>query len=170
VRTRIAVVLLPVLALVAGLSMPTAASAGSAPVSAARADLSEGENTTYSRLTAANAPYLMGTIRPQAAWLTSYYAATHWSQANYVALVTGQFTRCEQHDGGIACHQNAGNLFHQLDTAALPWKVWLEAGTAKCDTGSGGTCTSNTACPLSGFYTTGHPPILFDNLEGPGGV
>ena len=181
-RTRTAVVLLPVLALVAGLSMPAAATPGSAPVSAARANLFEGvpafghvfliigENTTYSHLTTANAPYLMGTIRPRAAWLTSYYAATHWSQANYVALVTGQFTRCEQKDGGIACHQNIGNLFHQLDTAALTWKVWLEAGTAKCDTGSGGTCTSNTPCPLSGFYTTGNPPILFDNIEGPGGV
>ena len=129
-----------------------------------------GENTTYSHLTAINAPYLMGTIRPQAAWLTNYYAATHWSQANYVALVTGQFTRCQQKDGGIACHQNIGNLFHQLDTAGLTWKVWLEAGTAKCDTGSGGTCTSDTACPLSGFYTTGNPPILFGNIEGPGGV
>src|SRR5215472_15340135 len=41
VRTRIAVVLLPVLALVAGLSMPGAATAGSAPVFAARADLPE---------------------------------------------------------------------------------------------------------------------------------
>jgi phosphoesterase family protein len=182
VRTRIAVQLLPVLALVAGLSMPAAATAGSAPLSAAPAHLAEGvpafghvfliigENTTYSHLTATNAPYLMGTIRPQAAWLTSYYAATHWSQANYVALVTGQFTRCEQQDGGISCHQNIDNLFHQLDLAGLTWKVWLEAGTAKCDTGSGGSCTSNTPCPLTGFYTTGNPPILFDNIEGPGGV
>ena len=129
-----------------------------------------GENTTYSHLTATNAPYLMDTIRPRAAWLTNYYAATHWSQANYVALVTGQFTRCEQQDGGAACHQNVGNLFHQLDVAGLSWKVWLEAGTAKCDTGSGGSCTSNTACPLTGFYTTGNPPILFDDIEGPGGV
>ena len=129
-----------------------------------------GENTTYSHLTATNAPYLLGTIRPHAAWLANYYAATHWSQANYVALVTGQFTRCEQQDGGIACHQNIGNLFHQLDVAGLTWKVWLEAGTAKCDTGSGGSCTSNTACPLAGFYTTGNPPILFDDVEGPGGV
>ena len=181
-RTRISVVLLPVLALVAGLGIPAAATAGSAPVSAAPAALAEGvpafghvfliigENTTYSHLTATNAPYLMGTIRPQAAWLTSYYAATHWSQANYVALVTGQFTRCEQKDGGTSCHQNIGNLFRQLDLAGLSWKVWLEAGTAKCDTGSGGKCTSNTACPLSGFYTTGNPPILFDNIEGPGGA
>ena len=129
-----------------------------------------GENTTYSHLTAANAPFLMGTIRPHAAWLSNYYAATHWSQANYVALVTGQFTRCEQHDGGIGCHQNIGNLFHQLDQAGLTWKVWLDAGTAKCDTSSGGRCTSDKPCPLSGFYATGNPPILFDNIEGPSGV
>jgi len=129
-----------------------------------------GENTTYSHVTSTNAPYLMGVIRPKAAWLTSYYAATHWSQANYVALVTGQFTACQQHDGGVACHQNVNNLFHQLDAAGLGWNVWLEAGSAKCDGGSGGSCSSNTACPLSGFYTTGNPPILFDDIEGPGGV
>jgi hypothetical protein len=129
-----------------------------------------GENTTYSHLTPSNAPFLMRAIRPQAAWLSNYYAATHWSQANYVAMVTGQFTRCEQRDGGIACHQNVDNLFHQLDLAGLAWKVWLEAGTAKCDTGSGGRCASNQPCPLSGFYTTGNPPILFDDIEGPGGV
>jgi len=46
----------------------------------------------------------------------------------------------------------------------------LEAGTAKCDTGSGGGCASNTPCPLSGFYTTGNPPILFDDIEGPAGI
>ena len=155
-RTRIAVLLLAVLALVAGLSTSAAATASSAPWPAATGNLAEGvpafgrvfliigENTTYSHLTATNAPYLMDTIRPRAAWLTSYYAATHWSQANYVALVTRQFTRCEQKDGGIACHQNIGNLFHELDLAGLTWKVWLKAGTAKCDTGSGGTCTSNT--------------------------
>jgi hypothetical protein len=129
-----------------------------------------GENTTYDHLTPTNAPYLMGTIRPQAVWFTQYYGATHWSQANYVALVSGQFTACEQSDYGIACHQDVDNLFHQLDVAGLTWKTWLEGGSAKCDTGSGGTCSSNTACPLSGFYTTGNPAILFDDIEGPGGV
>jgi len=129
-----------------------------------------GENTTYSHLTSTNAPFLMRSVRPSAAWLTNYYAATHWSQANYVALATGQFTRCEQQDGGTSCHQNVGNIYHQIDVARLTWKVWLEAGTARCDTGSGGSCASNTACPLTGFYTTGNPPILFDDIEGPGGV
>src|SRR6266567_5832974 len=129
-----------------------------------------GENTTYSHLKLSNAPYLLGTIGPRSAWLANYYAATHWSQANYVALVTGQFNRCEQQDGGIACHQNIDSLYHQLDQARLTWKVWLEAGQAKCDTGSGGSCASDNPCPLTGFYTTGNPPILFDNIEGPGGV
>lgn len=129
-----------------------------------------GENTTYEHLNATNAPYLISTIEPSAAWLSQYYAATHWSQANYVALVSGQFTGCEQKDGGVACHENVDNLFHQLDNANLTWKTWLEAGSAKCDTGSGGTCTSDTPCPLSGFYTTGNPAILFDDVEGPNGV
>src|SRR5262249_18443064 len=95
-----------------------------------------GENTTYDHLNSTNAPYLMNTIRPNAAWLAQYYATTHWSQANYVALISGQFTKCEQQDYGILCHQNVENLFHQLDVAGLTWKTWLEGGTAKCDTGS----------------------------------
>jgi hypothetical protein len=32
-----------------------------------------GENTTYSHLTTVNAPYLLGTIQPHSAWLTSYF-------------------------------------------------------------------------------------------------
>src|SRR5438067_8382913 len=76
-----------------------------------------GENTTYSHLKMSNAPYLLGTIQPASAWLTNYFGATHWSEANYVAMVTGQFTKCEQQDGGIDCHQNVDNLFHQLDEA-----------------------------------------------------
>lgn len=129
-----------------------------------------GENTTYSHLTTTNAPYLMSTLRPRSAWLSQYYAATHWSQANYVALTSGQFTRCEQQDYGIACHQNVDNLFHQIDVSGQSWKTWLEGGTAKCDTGSGSTCPPQGPCPLTGFYTTGNPAILFDNVEGAGGV
>jgi hypothetical protein len=129
-----------------------------------------GENTTYSHLTTTNAPYLMSTLRPRSAWLSQYYSATHWSQANYVALTTGQFTKCEQQDYGIACHQNVDNLFHQIDVSQQTWTTWLEGGTAKCDTGSGSTCPPQGPCPLTGFYTTGNPAILFDDVEGAGGV
>jgi hypothetical protein len=157
--------------LLAALAVPAAADVSTEGVPAfGHVFLIIGENTDYSHLNATNAPYLTSTIRPRSAWLENYYAATHWSQANYVALVTGQFTRCEQQDGGIACHQDVDNLYHHLDASRRTWKVWLEAGTAKCDTGSGGSCSSNVACPLSGFYTTGNPPILFDDIEGPNGV
>jgi Phosphoesterase family len=124
-----------------------------------------GENTDYQHLTATNAPYLMTTVRPSSAWFENYYAATHWSQANYVALTSGQFTPCEQKDLGYACRDDVDNMFHQLDGARMSWKVWLEAGTAKCDTGSGGSCTSNDPCPLTGFYTTGNPPIDFTDIS-----
>jgi len=124
-----------------------------------------GENTDYQHLTTTNAPYLMTTIRPSSAWFENYYAATHWSQANYVALTSGQFTPCEQKDFGYACRDDVDNLFHQLDQARMSWKVWLESGTAKCDTGSGGSCTSNDPCPLTGFYTTGNPPINFTDIS-----
>ena len=124
-----------------------------------------GENTDYQHLTATNAPYLMTTIRPSSAWFDNYYAATHWSQANYVALTSGQFTRCEQQDGGYACRDDVDNLFHQLDVAGMSWKVWLDSATGKCDTGSGGSCSSNEPCPLTGFYTTGNPPIDFTDIS-----
>jgi hypothetical protein len=124
-----------------------------------------GENTDYQHLTPTNAPYLMTAIRPSSAWFGNYYAATHWSQANYVALMSGQFTPCEQADRGYACRDDVDNLFHQLDGAGMSWNVWLESGTAKCDTGSGGTCTSNDPCPLTGFYTTGNPPIYFTDIS-----
>jgi phospholipase C len=107
----------------------------------------------------------MNTIRPSSAWFENYYAATHWSQANYVALTSGQFTKCEQADGGYACRDDVDNLFHQLDGAGMSWKVWLDSATGKCDTGSGGTCSSNVPCPLTGFYTSGNPPIDFTDIS-----
>jgi hypothetical protein len=129
-----------------------------------------GENTTYSHLDTTNAPYLMGKLRPRSAWLTRYRAATHWSQANYIALTSGRFTRCEQQDYGAACHDDVNNIYHQLDVTHQTWTTWLEGGTAKCDTGSGSTCPPQGPCPLTGFYTTGNPPINYANIEGAGGI
>jgi len=181
-RTRAAVIGalagLAALAVVGALGTAPAAHAGNPAAAGGREGvpafghvfLVVGENTTYDKVDPASAPYLASTLRSQGAWLTDYYAATHWSQANYMALVTGGFTDCDQHGKGVVCHRDVDNLFQRLDGAGLSWKVWLESGTAKCDTGSGGTCTSTEPCPLTGFYTTGNPPVLLDGIEGPGGV
>lgn len=86
-----------------------------------------GENTTYSHLTPTNAPYLMGTIRPHAAWLTNYYAATHWSQANYVAMVTG--------DDGEANCKPVNNRYTQFDDFLAAEVPKIEASPAFGATG-----------------------------------
>jgi hypothetical protein len=61
-----------------------------------------GENTDYSQVTINNSPYLIGTLKPQSAWLTNDWATTHDSESNYVAMTSGQFTACGQADGSIA--------------------------------------------------------------------
>src|SRR5215470_6367994 len=94
-----------------------------------------GENTDYQQVTANNSPYLIGTVKPESAWLTNFWATTHYSESNYVAMTSGQFTACEQADGSIAsCHQDVPNLFNQLDTAygAGAWTSWMESMPSPC--------------------------------------
>ena len=90
-----------------------------------------GENTSANQVTAARAPYLTNSIKPRAAWLTRYFALTDGSLGNYVAMLSGQFIRCEATNdfsftngdvpGQHACHQHVDNLFHQLDGAGVGW-------------------------------------------------
>jgi hypothetical protein len=123
-----------------------------------------GENTEISQLTKNNAPYLLGTIKPESAWLTNYFATTHYSEANYVAMTSGQFTACEQKDGSIAsCHQDVPNLFNQLDQTYGPgaWQSWMESMPFACDVSSAG------GDPTLNHYAPKHNPALnFDNVAG----
>src|SRR5436309_1355941 len=70
-----------------------------------------GENTSYSQVTAAHAPYLTRTLRPEGAWLANYRTFTKSSSlGQYIAMVSGQFTRCEANNALPAhCHQAAPN-------------------------------------------------------------
>lgn len=123
-----------------------------------------GENTTYSQLNKNTAPYLLGTVRPQSAWLTNYFATTHYSESNYVAMTSGQFTACEQKDGSVAsCHQDVPNLFNQLEqTYGAPgWTSWMESMPSACYLSSaGGDGTLNKYAPKH------NPALIFDNVAG----
>jgi hypothetical protein len=123
-----------------------------------------GENTDYSQLTKNTAPYFLGTLKPQSAWLTNYWATTHYSESNYVAMTSGQFTTCEQKDGSIAsCHQNVPNLFNQLDQTygTSGWTSWMESMPSACDVSSaGGDSTLNKYAPKH------NPALIFDNVAG----
>lgn len=48
-----------------------------------------GENASAGQVTARTAPYLTNSIRPEAAWLTRYFAVAERSLGNYVAMVSG---------------------------------------------------------------------------------
>jgi hypothetical protein len=125
-----------------------------------------GENTTFSQLDKNSAPYMTGTLQQNSAWLTNYFAVTHYSEANYVAMTSGQFTECEQLDGSAAsCHQNVPNLFAQLDTTGVSWQSWMESMPAPCYLlKTGGDSTLNKYAPKH------NPALFYDNIEGAGGI
>jgi hypothetical protein len=125
-----------------------------------------GENTELGQINAGNAPFLLGTVKPDAAWLTNYFAVTHFSEANYAAMTSGQFTHCEQFDGAIAsCHQDVENLFQQLDSANVPWQSWMESMPTPCAVASAGAPKT-----LNHFGAKHNPAVFYDNVEGAGGV
>src|SRR2546428_60654 len=125
-----------------------------------------GENTELGQINNQNAPYLLNTVKPQSAWLTDYFALTHFSEANYVGMMSGQFTSCQQFDGSAAsCHQDVDNLFHQLDGASIPWQSWMESMPAPCYLTSTGSPKT-----LNHYGAKHNPAIVFDDIEGAGGV
>jgi hypothetical protein len=125
-----------------------------------------GENTKLNQVTEAHMPYLAGTFMPEAAWLTGYRATGHASTGNYIAMTSGQFTRCEQQDNPPSeCHQGVDNVFHQLDVAGLSWQEWNESMPSPCylvDAGSSSTFNS--------YRVKHNPAVYYDNIEGQGGV
>src|SRR3989441_1298347 len=162
-RHVIAAALAVTLALVGG---SNAAGAGVPSLAASHVYVIIGENTELGQINKSDAPYLTGTLKPQSAWLTNYFALTHFSEANYVGMMSGQFTRCQQFDGSAAsCHQDVVNLFSQLDTRGVSWQSWMESMPAPC------TLTSSGAPKTLNHYGAKHnPAIFFDNIEGTSGV
>jgi hypothetical protein len=121
-----------------------------------------GENTPLSQLNNTNAPYLLGSFKQDAstAWLTNYWATTHYSLANYVAMTSGQFTECQQLDGSPAdCHQNAPNLFQLLGSNRH--STWSESMPAPCYLAKSGSYNAFN------LYAPKHnPQLYFDNVNG----
>src|SRR5689334_6087575 len=120
-----------------------------------------GENTELGQINKSDAPFLLNTVKPHAAWLSNYFAVTHFSEANYAAMTSGQFTRCEQFDGAIAsCHQNVQNLFNQLDAAGISWQSWLESMPSPCYVVSAGSAKT-----LNHYGAKHNPAVFYDRSE-----
>src|SRR4051794_11364953 len=125
-----------------------------------------GENTELGQINKSNAPFLINQVKPNAAWLTNYFAVTHFSEANYSAMTSGQFTKCQQFDGAIAsCHQDVANVFQQLDSAGLSWRSWMESMPNSCSVVSAGSAKT-----LNHFGAKHNPAVFYDNVEGLNGI
>jgi phosphatidylinositol-3-phosphatase len=111
------------------------------------------ENLSYSGWYGSSAaPYSNG-LAAQCALATNATGATHPSQPNYVAPLSGVL----QVWNGAAQHTSADNLLHQLGVAGKSWSALEESMTSAC---SGTT---------SGNYKTGHnPAIWFTDLTASG--
>src|SRR6476619_7098027 len=108
-------ILAPVAVLLSAAAL-LAAGAGPAAAQGPRTFLIIGENTSASQITAAHAPYLVGTLKPAAAWVTSYHSFTKSSSlGQYIAMTSGQYTKCDaNNDLPDHCHQSIDNIFQQL--------------------------------------------------------
>jgi hypothetical protein len=93
------------------------------------------------------APYLHG-LAAQCGSESFMHAATHPSQANYMAATSGQAT-------GVGVHTGNDNIFHQAQVQGDSWKSYEESMPQ--------ACAGN-----SGFYKTGHnPPFWYTDLRSP---
>src|SRR5262245_16908417 len=93
-----------------------------------------GENTSYEQITPKHAPFLTGTVKPQGAWLTNDHSFVKSSSlGQYVAMVSGQYTKCEaNNDLPDHCHQRVGNLFSQLGATGRSWRDWEQSMANAC--------------------------------------
>ena len=121
-----------------------------------------GENTTLSQITANDAPYQVGHLQPDAAWFTNYFASSHYSTSNYVAMTSGQYNHCEQEDvKPIDCHQEVPNLFNDLDGVGVGWKVWNESMPMNLDYPGGCYLLNAGADKTGNAYRPKHDPAEY---------
>jgi phosphatidylinositol-3-phosphatase len=122
-----------------------------------------GENTSYAQITTRHAPFLTGFVRREGAWVANDHSFTGSSSlGEYVAMVSGQYTRCEaNNDLPDHCHQRAPSLFAQLAASGRSWRDWEESMTNACDPIDSGAAWSRN------IYSAHHNPALyFTDLQG----
>jgi phosphatidylinositol-3-phosphatase len=174
------------LALFAGCLAASCGGGGSAPASSVASSsprgvpkfghvfLIVGENTSAAQITPAHAPFLTGTLKPTGAWLTDYHSFKKSSSlGQYIALVSGQYTKCEaNNDLPAHCHQNVPNLFQRLDSTGRTWREWNESMDNACDYVDHGSAWSKniySAHHNAAIYFTGIEGGVYDEARTPKG-
>jgi phosphatidylinositol-3-phosphatase len=107
------------------------------------------ENKEYDQVIGRpGAPYLNALAR-QSALATNYYAITHPSLPNYLALTGGSTAGFSGSDCGT-CSVSRRNLVDQLQAAGVSWKVYAQSMPSVCSTRV-----------TAGEYVRRHNPFLY---------
>jgi phosphatidylinositol-3-phosphatase len=93
------------------------------------------------------APFL-NRLAAQGTLLTSYFAITHPSLPNYIAMVSGGTQEITSDCGG--CNVDAPNLADQLEAAGVSWKAYMEDLPAPC-----------SDVHQAGAYAKKHNPFMY---------
>ena len=111
-------------------SPPTTAERG-AP-SARRIIVVVEENHEFSQVIGARQAPFLNRLAARGTLLTRYYAITHPSLPNYVALVAGDPLGI--HGDCRTCHRRGRTLVDQLQAAGISWKAYYQGLPAPCST------------------------------------
>jgi hypothetical protein len=149
-------VVLAALCLVAGAAIPAGASAATPVPRLGHVFLIVGENTSAGQVSVRRAPFLTRLAR-RSATLTDYRTFGRSSSlGQYVAMVSGQYTRCEANNALPAhCQQTGESLFSQLAATGRSWRDWQESMPAPCTTVDTGRPARHNE------YTAHHNPALY---------
>jgi hypothetical protein len=100
-----------------------------------------------------DAPYL-NLLAKRGALATSWYAITHPSLPNYLALIGGSTFGIDS--DCTDCHVSARNLVDQLEARHISWKAYMEGMPSPCFKGAS-----------AGSYAKKHDPFMyFDDVAG----
>ena len=125
-----------------------AAGCSSPPSATPRVIVVVEENHSISQIIGSPQAPFLNRLATQGTLLTSYYAITHPSLPNYLAMVSGDTHQITSDCGG--CNLDAPNLVDQLETAGVSWKAYLEDLPAPCS-------DAHTA----GAYAKKHNPFMY---------
>jgi hypothetical protein len=113
------------------------------------------ENTNYSDVIGnSSAPYLNG-LANQYGLATQYYANTHPSIGNYLALTTGQTLTNDDSQTPLTFPVSVDNVVRELVTAGKSWKAYAESIP------SAGYIGGDATGPDGGQFYTRHVPLPF---------
>lgn len=133
-----------------------AVAAGAAPPPAAgatRVVLVVEENHEFGQVIGSRSAPFLNRLAAQGTLLTRYYATTHPSLPNYVALVGGDTLGI--HRNCRTCHVGATNLVDQLEAAGIPWKAYYQGLPAPC----------STVSRSGAYYQAVNPFLHFDDIR-----